>query len=367
MRKTLLLSLFALALAMPATAQFSIKKVVFEEFTGAWCQYCADGSYRAQVMDSIYTDALMISVHNGDAMEITAGTDLATFYGPAYPQALFDRGGALISRGSWNSSMATGLQGAGLVTVAFDNVTYDDQTRVITADVSAQFTGNATGDLRINMVVVEDNVTGTGSGYNQVNYDNNTPGHPYQGAGNPIVGFHHRHVAREYVEGPWGLAGVIDSTVHLGSYFTHTFTYTLPANFEASEISLVAYVGRYDGQNVGDRQILNGEEFFLAPLVVGTPSMTSDESRIEVVGNPLTDRSKIVFANAEAGNVRVEVINMLGQHIATLGEAYATKGIHTLYWDGRNAAGAPVDNGIYLIRMVEENGHSLSTRIMVAH
>ena len=366
MRKTLLLSIFALGMVLPALGQFSIKKVVFEEFTGAWCQYCADGAYRAHVMDSIYPDALPVAVHNGDAMEILAGTDLATFYGPAYPQALFDRGGALVSRGSWNSTMANGLSGAGLVTVAFDNVTYNDQTRLITADVSAQFTGVSSGDFRINMIVTEDHVTGSGSGYNQVNADNSTPGHPYQGAGNPIVGFHHMHVAREYIEGPWGLAGVIDSTVHLGSYFTHTFTYTVPANFNVAEMALVAYVGRYDGPNLGDRQILNGEEFVLAPLVVGTPNMTSDESRIEVVGNPLTDRSKIVFANSEAGNVRVEVLNLAGQRVAVLGDDFATKGIHTIVWDGRNAAGSPVSNGMYLVRMVEENGHSLSTRIMVA-
>lgn len=353
-------------MALPAIGQFSIKKVVFEEFTGAWCQYCADGSYRAEVMDSIYPEALMVSVHDGDAMEIQAGVDLAAFYGPAYPQALFDRSGALISRGSWNSTMASSLQSAGLVTVAFETVNYNAQTRQITADVSAQFTGVASGDFRINMIVVEDDVTGTGNGYNQVNADNGTPGHPYQGAGNPIVGFHHRHVAREYVEGAWGLAGVIPGNVQLGTYVTHTFTYTLPANFDESQTSLVAYVGRNDGGNVGDRQILNGEEFFLAPLVVGTSEMTSDESRIEVVGNPLTDRSRIVFANSEAGNVRVEVLNLAGQQVATLGDAFATKGIHTLVWDGRNSAGSPVSNGIYLVRMVEENGHSLSTRIMVA-
>jgi hypothetical protein len=367
MKKKLLLSVLALVLASPMFAQFSIKKVVFEEFTGAWCQYCADGAYRAEVMDSNYADALMVAVHNGDAMEMTAGTDLASFYQPSYPQALFNRGGALVSRGSWSSTMSNLLQGAASVTVAFDSVNYDAQSRQITASVSAMFTANLSGDMRINLIISEDEVTGTGNGYNQVNADNGTPGHPYQGAGNPIVGFVHRHVAREYVEGAWGLAGVIPNTANFGTNVNHTFTYTIPPNYDETKIELIAIVSRYDGAALGDRQILNGEEFFLSTLTVGTPSMTANEASLEIIGNPLTDRSKIVFTTQEAGNARVEVLNMLGQHIATLGEGHAEKGIHTLYWDGKNGAGSTVDNGMYLVRVVTEAGKTTSKRILVAH
>jgi hypothetical protein len=367
MKKKLLLSLLAVALASPMFAQFSIKKVVFEEFTGAWCQYCADGAYRADMMDDNNPDALMVAVHDGDAMEMADGVDLATFYTPAYPQALFDRGGALVSRGSWNSTMISMLQGAGSVTVAFDSVDYNSQTRQLTAHVSALFTANLSGDMRLNLIVVEDEVTGTGSGYNQVNADNGTPGHPYQGAGNPIIGFVHRHVARDYVEGAWGLAGLIPDPASFGTNVSHTFTYTIPGNFDESKIELIAYVGRYDGAGLGDRRILNGDEFFLSSLLVGTPSMSSNEAALEILGNPLTDRSKIVFTIQEPGNARVEVLNMLGQHIATLGEGHAEKGIHTLYWDGKNASGAAVDNGMYLVRVVTEAGKSTSKRILVTH
>lgn len=368
MKKTLLLFTAGLLLSMPMLAQFSIKKVVFEEFTGAWCQYCADGSYRAELMDSAYEYALMVSVHDGDAMEIAAGAELAAFYSPAYPQALFNRGGALVSRGSWNSTMSSQLQGAAGVTVSFDNVTYNAQSRLVTAEVRAVFTAAASGDMRLNLIVVEDDVTGTGAGYNQVNYDNNTPGHPYQGAGNPIVGFHHRHVAREYLDGAWGLPGLIPNTANFGTTVVDTFTYTIPANFDEEMIELIAYVGRHDGSGLGDRQIMNGDEFFLSTLIVaGMEGMSSTQPSMEILGNPLTERSKIVFTTQEAGLARVEVLNLLGQHIVTLGEGFADKGIHTLYWNGTNAAGIPVDNGMYLVRMVAESGQTLSKRILVAH
>jgi hypothetical protein len=367
MKKTLLSVLLGLLLTSPLMAQFSIQKVVFEEFTGAWCQYCADGSYRAEVMDSLYADALMVAVHNGDAMEMQAGTDLANFYQPAYPQALFNRGGALVSRGTWNSTMSGDLQGASVVTVAMDSVGYNAGTRTITAVVRASFTGAASGDLRLGLIVVEDDVTGTGSGYNQVNADNGTPGHPYQGAGNPILGFHHRHVAREYVGDVWGLAGIIPSPANFGTTATHTFTYVIPPAYDEEEIELVAFVGRVDGPGVTERPILNGEEFFLSTLIVGTPDMVASTPQMEILGNPLTERSKIVFTTQEAGNVQVEVLNMLGQNITTIGQGFMDKGIHTLYWNGNNAAGSPVDNGLYLVRMRSESGQTLSKRILVAH
>ncbi len=366
MKRILLSAFFVAVLAGAASAQFSIPKTVFEEFTGAWCQYCADGAYRAEQIDGNNPDAIMIGVHVSDAMQIGVGDTLSNFYAPAFPQALFDRGGTLVSRGTWASTMSTSQQGARLVTVSFDSVGYDVNTRTITAVVRALFTGNATGDMRINMAITEAEVTGTGSGYNQVNADNGTPGHPYQGAGNPIVGFVHRHVARDYVAGTWGLAGVIPASVSLGTAVTHTFTYVIPANFDDSKISLAAIVSRFDGPGLADRKILNGEEFDLSPLVVGRPEITAATPMLEILGNPLKDRSKVVFTTEEAGNFRVEVLNIIGQQVAVLGEGFTDKGIHTLYWNGTTGANMPVENGMYMVRLVTESGKTQSKRVLVA-
>lgn len=366
MNKKYLLGLALSLLLTPAFGQFSIKKVVLEEFTGAWCQYCADGSYRAELMDNQYQDALMVAVHQGDAMTTPEGDSLMDDYSPAFPQATFNRDGTLYSRGGWSSQMSSLLQGATSVTVEFDSVGYNATTRQVTAVVRGTFTAAMTGDIRMNLIITEDEVTGTGSGYNQVNADNTTPGHPYQGAGNPIVGFRHRHVARKYVGGTWGLGGIIPNTVNFGSSYTHTFTYTLPAAWHADKIELVAYVGKVDGPTIADRPIINGEEFPLSSLVVGTPSMTADIPTIQVLGNPLVDRSKIVFTNQEAGTVTLEVIDLQGRRVALIGEAWADRGIYTNYWDGTNSAGTPVANGLYMVRMRSSNGQQMAARIQVA-
>lgn len=366
MKKLYILGLTMAATALTAQAQFSIQKVVMEEFTGAWCQYCADGSYRAQQVEANYPDAMVVAIHDGDAMEVTIGADMASFYSPAYPQALINRSGALVSRGSWNSTVGTALQGAAAVTVSFDSVSYNATTREFVADVKAMFTGPETGDLRLNLMVVEDHLTGSGSGWNQVNADNGTPGHPYFQAGNPIIGFDHRHVMRTMLDGAWGVPGVIPSSVNFGTTATRRYTFTLPAGWKAWDVSLVAVVQKY-GLGVNDREIINGEEFHLNNLVVGTiDQLDHSKPYMTVSPNPVTSMSKITYTLQAAGQVRLEVLNTLGQHVATLGEGIMNEGVHTINWDGRTGNGSPAENGIYIVRLVTENGQSCMTKVMLA-
>ncbi|MFT5779579.1 MAG: hypothetical protein ACI837_002538 [Crocinitomicaceae bacterium] len=71
-------------------------------------------------------------------------------------------------------------------------------------------------------MIVEKEVTVTGTGYDQTNFDNMTPGHPYEGAGSPIVGFVHKNVLRKYLGGPWWTAGQIPASVSFGTEASYT-------------------------------------------------------------------------------------------------------------------------------------------------
>jgi hypothetical protein len=365
MKKTLLILLSFAAVSL-TQAQFSIQKVVIEEFTGAWCGYCPEG---AEIMESILDAnqrAIGISVHSGDAMEIPSGDALATFYGPNYPQALINRQGAPISRGSWASAASNVTQGSGSVTVAIDNKVFNTTTRVLTFDINTTFTGNVSGDLRFHAVLTEDSVVGTGSGYNQVNYFNTTSGHTFQGLGNPIVGYVHDHVMRDQIDGTWGTAGIIPATVNFGQQFSKSYTYTIPANQDYEKMHLVAYISNFEGNAMNQRKILNGEEVpvYTAP-VVGIEEINAQSDVMQVAPNPISSTSKVLFTLREAGQIRMEVMNPMGQRIAILGEGFMNEGAHTLYWNGTNDQNQPVANGAYFIRLVTENGQSNSTRILV--
>ena len=366
MKKHILLLTLGLSCGL-VNAQFSIQKAVLEEFTGAWCQYCPDGAVIAEQIDQNQANAIVYAVHSGDAMEVTVGTDMASFYNPAFPEALINRAGALVSRGQWNSTVQGELTGAGVVTVALDSITYDVQTRELGVTVKATFTGPASGDMRFNLVLFEDHITGTGSGYNQVNAFNNTAGHPYYQAGNPIVGFDHRHVLRTMLSGAWGEAGIIPSTANFGTSASKRYTYTLPANWKDYDVTIAGLVQRYDGAGIGDREILNAEEFHLSPLIISNDVPALGQAPVmHLSPNPSSGVTKVAFEIHEAGMIRMEVLNTLGQHVADLGSGYMNEGMHTLAWNGADAAGRPVRNGVYLIRLITENGQSATQRLMLA-
>jgi hypothetical protein len=94
----LLIALFAFTLSSSASAQTQNfkRKVVLEEFTGTWCQYCPIGAW---VMDSIQHRmgdwVVELAWHNGggDPMQIPPGAQLADkdFGIQSYPTILGDR------------------------------------------------------------------------------------------------------------------------------------------------------------------------------------------------------------------------------------------------------------------------------------
>ena len=63
-------------------------------------------------------------------------------------------------------------------------------------------------------------------------------------------------------------------------------------------------------------------------------------------------------------HVRLEVFNMLGQHLATLVDSERSAGIHTARWDGMDAAGRAVGAGVYIYRL-SGGGVTVSRRMVL--
>ena len=358
MRKTLLFTLLCFLAFSGLQAQFSIKKVLLEELTGAWCGWCVDGAVVVDDILDTYPNCIGVSVHQGDAMQFTEGLAVANFYNDGYPTATIDRKGLGLSRNVWKSTVGTNLQGAGSVTVSIENLTYNGLTREVNFDVKGFFTGPVTGDIRINAIIAENNVTGAGSGYNQANYDNGTPGHPYQGAGNPIIGFVHNQVTRAYLGGAWGTAGIVPGTVNFGAEYTQNYSYTLPAGVDETEVFVVGFFSLY-GPLVTDRDVLNAEEAPL-PLVVGLDNLNSNISEIKTYPNPATGWSKLTYTVQDAAQVKVELLNTLGQNVSTVFEGFLNSGVHTSNLDLRNLSA-----GVYLVKL-SAGDQTVTRRIMVS-
>jgi hypothetical protein len=132
------------------------------------------------------------------------------------------------------------------------------------------------------------------------------------------------------------------------------FDFTLRANSPAIDA----------GMNVGfsfkgAAPDLGAQEFGDVPLSVDdeTPGAALPEhfDLLQSYPNPfyLSDpqsnsTARIEFAVGENAAVRLEILNILGQHVRTLWEGEISAGRHAVVWDGRDKTGAVVASGVYV-------------------
>lgn len=334
--------------------------VVLEEFTGAWCGWCPDGGVIMEDLILQYPNNVFgISVHDGDAMEYAEGIR-SEFSVSAYPNGMVDRkvfdgeADEPHSRGQWTPNTVAQLSRYTPVEVSLDH-SYNATTRTITATVTADFADYAAGDMRFVLSVTEDNVTGTGTGYDQVNYLNTQAGHPYEGAGDPIVGYVHNHVLRANEPGVFGNSGIIPSPAAPGSSYSETFTYVIPASYDESEMSLIGFVS-YSNPVIGEREILNAAH---QKLNVASLDEESLFGSFTLAPNPVDDQFTIELNLREAISADILIYNTSGQEVSKIASGDYSIGSQTI-----EANVGDLPSGIYYVTIHTEN-HSLTQKLVV--
>lgn len=352
MRKIKLLFLFIPFIISKVEAQ--TKKVVLEDFSGAHCSQCPMGSYYVDSMLAKYPELIAVSLHSYtsyDSMHFAQIDTIYNAYSMGAPMGAVDR----INAGTVSNDVAVyitqwdaAIQSQLLVTPEVSltiNPTWNSFTRNISASIDIDILSNLpNGDYRLSMYVAEDSVTGTGSGYDQQNIYNSTPGNPFFGMGNPIVGFIHRHVARAILPYSWGLAGLIPSTPTAGQNFSYTFNYTLPITIDENQVKLIAFVSRNSSTHAND-EILNAEE---TELITGT----------FVEENNITGKDVLIFPNPANNEIKiysnsvseVEIINSIGETVISISNRNSI-----------DVSGLPV--GFYVVK-INSDGNTNYTRFI---
>jgi hypothetical protein len=153
------------------------------------------------------------------------------------------------------------------VDIVFDSQ-FSLNHRTATVDIDLHFHTQTSGDLRTNCVLAEDPVVGSGDGYDQHSNYNDTPGHPYYQAGDPIPNYPHRFVSRVFMDGVWGSAGTIPDPALAGQVYETTLNANVPAEVDENKTWVVCYVA-HEGEAAGDRVVLDAT---WAPLGDSSPS-----------------------------------------------------------------------------------------------
>ena len=238
------------------------KKVLIEEFTGAWCGYCPDGAYRVKnLINDNDGRVVAVSLHagnpTGDAMEIAHTNYLETTYqNTGFPSGMVDRvaidGYTSLNRGYWeyvanNQLLETAVCGLAIISKV--------NGQNATVEVHAGFNSTLNGDdYRLTVYLIEDGVTGSGYGYDQRNYYNTDPESPFYNLGDPIEGYEHNHTLRAVLSESLGNA-ISSSSLVSGGEHIETYTVDL-SSYNKKNLSIVAFV-TYIGSTITEHEIMN--------------------------------------------------------------------------------------------------------------
>jgi hypothetical protein len=229
--------------------------------------------------------------------------------------------------------------------------TYNSSTRALNVDVTATFRAAVSGDFRLNCYVVEDSVVGpNNSQYNQVNYYNTVSGHPYQGAGNPIIGFVHRHVLRATLGGPWGTAGSIPATTTDGGVYTQNYTYTIPASYgtvtaNPNKMYVVYAIQEYNASTNG-RPVHNAMQQKIGSATTVGSTLTNNQTEVNVFPNPFAGQTNIQFTLGKQENVQGRILDLTGKQVGVFNQGTMDAGSYTITLDASGLSA-----GMYLMNI----------------
>ena len=259
LRKALLLALITILAVQVSDAQ-SKRRAYIEKYTGAWCQYCPNGAVAFEEISKQYTEdeVIMVAVHQTDGMSMSNQNDFQPYIN-GVPSGSVNRIYNGVSPGAWAGYIPGIISQDASVEVNLKNVSFNSGTRRVTCTLEAKVYRDITGPVRVNVVVVEDSVIGSGSQFDQVNAFNTQSGHPFYQRGNPVKNYPHRHVARLMVDGTWGATSVIPDNPKAGTVYTKAYSFTVNASWKPERMSLVGLVQKYS-DNVNSREVLQAVE-----------------------------------------------------------------------------------------------------------
>lgn len=122
-----------------------------------------------------------------------------------------------------------------------------------------------------------------------------------------------------------------------------------------------------------DTLMVGGQEFWLDNIcvyyMVGTGEKPAgNQTTMELqqnYPNPVLSETVIPYLLTEAGNVEIEVYDLVGRKIKTLVDGRQSKGLHKVRWDVTDAHGKQVPAGIYLYSLKTGNKVKLMKMLVV--
>ncbi|MCO5269334.1 MAG: T9SS type A sorting domain-containing protein [Brumimicrobium sp.] len=341
------------------------KVVAVEEGTGTWCTWCPRGAVFMDEFSKKYAGAIApIAVHNGDPMVVPAYDTGMGF--TSFPNAKVDRGAGK-DPSAIESDIMTRLSVAPKA-VLTPGAEWNATTRELKVSITSDIIANITNGYKISLVIAEDGVTGTTSGYAQIN--------SYAGGSNGVMGGYeslpnpvpasmmvYDHVARTILPSFAGDANSYPSGANAGESHVLSFTLTLPAEWNENKIHIIGLLKAPNNriENAGtatlSEAIANGFNDG-TPASVESNIMEQVDAAVKIYPNPAQNFTNIVLNLKGQQNVQVDLVDMTGKVIGSRDYGML---------DGGQQITLPtlgLDAGIYLVN-VRINNQLVSKRLIV--
>ncbi|CAM3516315.1 Omp28-related outer membrane protein [Aequorivita lipolytica] len=217
------------------------RKVVIEDYTGTWCGFCPAVALAIENVEAVTEHVSVVAIHKTassypDPLDFDRIEDLQQMFGVSngFPKAQLNR--TVSWAEPYNIGEVTAMAGndtdlSMAINSQLTGANLTVQVKVIYEN------GSEAGDKLV-VYLLENGVVAP-----QANYFNETPGHPYEGLGNPIVDYVHNHGLRNSLSDLFGDA--IPQTPAFQE-FKKSYSFVVPSNYVGDNLSFVVMVVRAD-------------------------------------------------------------------------------------------------------------------------
>ncbi|MEI6089515.1 MAG: choice-of-anchor D domain-containing protein [bacterium] len=302
------------------------KRVLLEQYTSANKGVCPDGLvYMDKIMSESQGRVIGINFHEDDDIQLDDGVLTHNFFVPDqtkrfWPSATIQRLEVsdpdfqkyyLVERKNWEFLIDQLLANQSKIEVLL-NWKYNLSTKKISGTISCTTIKDYNYQLAFQVIVCENNVSGTGPGFDQVNDYNEYDGHPFYHLGNPVKGFVHNRVARGFIGGLAGNIENLPDTVKTGISYKWDFEYDMPsvpsgAPIKPEDVFLVGVVGQSKVSFI--YQVLNCVE---AKETKPAIAIYNKDIAFGSTTVGITNEKSITISNTGVEDLSIEGINITG-------------------------------------------------------
>jgi hypothetical protein len=301
--------------------------ILLEQYTSAKNGVCPDGIvYMDNILAANPGRVIGINFHINDGMQFEDGV---FFYNSLEtdPKARI-LPSATVSRAQpydqnhkkkflWEKSYWDKLANQFLSSPSAFEVFLDWKFNPITQKIFGAISCSTTKDLNckfaFQVIICENNVSGTGDGFDQVNEYNDYEGHPFYKLGNPVKGYVHNRVARGFIGGLAGNLGDFPDSVKAGVTYKWEFEADIPsvpsgAPIKPEDVFLVGLVGESHTSFVYPAwNCIEASE--LKPVIaIDNKDIAFGNTTVDI-----TNEKAIKISNSGAEDLSIEGINISGE------------------------------------------------------